>query len=568
EFDGAAKETAITTTAETWQIDFTARLSGMDDMQRLINTDSYGEAAFFEEGFAVVRQGEQYLVKKGLAYVGGLRGVLEFDQTLNAMRNTRVYADFSYQGNLVSQWKTVVKITVANELQNYIDAAGYPHYVFAVASIDANGDVMDLRIKGSLSDRDITELNQRFNVIMNDKLAKSQNGADIPDKNIFINNLGLSDTRDKAQNAVPHSRMVNGKTLINDISLNAADVGAINNNQLGQLGNGGKFQDCLSTGFYRVAVPHQATVSDFPIVSSTEHLYGYGILEVNNASGVISQRYTSHMGQVVVRQSWSSGNDWLGWCTIYSSAQKPSADDIGSYSKFVSDEKYQPKSHAGQLHSGGRFSDCVATGIYHVFGAHADSVADFPRYTTGQALYDFGVLEVYREGELISQRYTAHSGEIAVRQAFPGSPVLGNWFIYSKQGFDLLYDNIPVGSPIPWPLPNPPTGYLECKGQSFDKSTCPRLAQAYPSGVLPDLRGEFIRGLDNARGIDPGRIALSWQADEFRSHNHTVGGHYGGDSLGGESRVQTYGTEQVSSRAGGNETRPRNIAFLYIVRAA
>ncbi|WP_237388470.1 phage tail-collar fiber domain-containing protein, partial [Xenorhabdus sp. Sc-CR9] len=42
EFDGAAKETAITTTAETWQIDFTARLSGMDDMQRLINTDSYG----------------------------------------------------------------------------------------------------------------------------------------------------------------------------------------------------------------------------------------------------------------------------------------------------------------------------------------------------------------------------------------------------------------------------------------------------------------------------------------------------------------------------------------------
>ncbi|ETS32991.1 Phage tail-collar fiber protein [Photorhabdus khanii NC19] len=107
EFDGAAKETAITTTAETWQIDFTARLSGIDEMQRLINADSYGEAAFFGDGFSVVRSGDQYTVKKGLAYVGGLRGELVFDQTLNHLRDTRVYADFSYQGNLVSQWKTV-----------------------------------------------------------------------------------------------------------------------------------------------------------------------------------------------------------------------------------------------------------------------------------------------------------------------------------------------------------------------------------------------------------------------------------------------------------------------------
>ncbi|MBE8588467.1 phage tail protein, partial [Xenorhabdus griffiniae] len=149
EFDGAAIETAITTTAETWQIDFTARLSGMDEMQRLINTDSYGEAAFFGEGFAVVRQGEQYLVKKGLAYVGGLRGVLEFDQTLNSLRHTRVYADFSYQGNLMSQWQTAVKITVSNELKNYVDAAGYPHYVFAIAQIDGDGNVQDLRPAGS-----------------------------------------------------------------------------------------------------------------------------------------------------------------------------------------------------------------------------------------------------------------------------------------------------------------------------------------------------------------------------------------------------------------------------------
>ncbi|MDC9591780.1 phage tail protein, partial [Xenorhabdus sp. XENO-10] len=243
EFDGAATETAITTTAETWQIDFTARLSGIDEMQRLMNTDSYGEAAFFGDGFAVVRQGEQYLVKKGLAYVGGLRGMLEFDQTLNAMRNTRVYADFSHQGNLVSQWKTVVKITAANELKNYVDAVGYPHYVFAIARIDGNGNVTDLRSKGTFSDRDIVNIQQELgrikqdyatqkalkdgldgkqpkgdyatNTVVNNandnansRLEKAKNGADILNKAEFIDNLGLKATVEKAMRAVPHSRRI------------------------------------------------------------------------------------------------------------------------------------------------------------------------------------------------------------------------------------------------------------------------------------------------------------------------------------------------------------------------
>ncbi|WP_350572607.1 phage tail-collar fiber domain-containing protein [Providencia stuartii] len=76
EFDVAAKDTAINTTAETWQIDFTARLTGIDEAQRLINTDSYGEAAFFGSAFEVTRDGEQFTVNSGLAYVGGLRGEL------------------------------------------------------------------------------------------------------------------------------------------------------------------------------------------------------------------------------------------------------------------------------------------------------------------------------------------------------------------------------------------------------------------------------------------------------------------------------------------------------------
>ncbi|MCG9941621.1 phage tail protein [Providencia rettgeri] len=173
EFQGAAEETQITTNAETWQIDFTARLSGIDEMQRLINVDSYGAAAFFNDSFEITRSGEQYTVKKGLGYVGGLRGELAQNQILNGLRNTKVYADFSYQGNIVSQWNTVIKITAAATLNNYVDAAGFTHQVFAIASIDANGNVKDLRPKGALSSQEIAALETRFKLDLSKKIDKA-----------------------------------------------------------------------------------------------------------------------------------------------------------------------------------------------------------------------------------------------------------------------------------------------------------------------------------------------------------------------------------------------------------
>ncbi|MCP9267848.1 phage tail protein [Xenorhabdus sp. XENO-1] len=223
EFDGAALETAITTTAETWQIDFTARLSGIDEMQRLINTDSYGEAAFFGDGFTVVRQGEQYLVKKGLAYVGGLRGVLEFDQTLNSLRNTRVYADFSYQGNLVSQWKTVVKITAANELKNYVDAAGYPHYVFAVAQIDGDGNVQDLRPAGLLSDRNLKLIENKLSIDLNKKIDKASITGKLGNNNEFVPSQNLLTTALGEKINIEPS-VLNGSELISEQLMNGFGV--------------------------------------------------------------------------------------------------------------------------------------------------------------------------------------------------------------------------------------------------------------------------------------------------------------------------------------------------------
>lgn len=182
EYDGAASETAITTPAETWQIDFTARLGGIDEMQRLINRDHYGVAAFFGNGFLVAKAGAQYFVTAGTGYVGGLRAVLAANQNITVTaKPIKVWADVSLQGNVVSQWAAAVKFTVAATAVDYTDNAGFKHYVFAVASIDAAGNITDLRPQGSLSDQ---AGNDAY-------LRKDDNLASLKDKAKSRGSLGL-----------------------------------------------------------------------------------------------------------------------------------------------------------------------------------------------------------------------------------------------------------------------------------------------------------------------------------------------------------------------------------------
>ncbi|HAH0561227.1 TPA: integrase [Escherichia coli] len=152
---------------------------------------------------------------------------------------------------------------------------------------------------------------------------------------------------------------------------------------------------------------------------------------------------------------------------------------------------------------------------------------------------------------------------------------------------------LPVGVPVPWPSATPPTGWLKCNGAAFSAEEYPELAKAYPTNKLPDLRGEFIRGWDDGRGIDAGRVLLSIQAGMLEKHRHPVVANDGYDSkeewelatIFRRAYTQGRGLDAAAAggslipsptlhsrgsigNTGGNETRPRNIAFNYIVRAA
>mgnify|MGYP001259229511 CR=1 FL=1 len=150
---------------------------------------------------------------------------------------------------------------------------------------------------------------------------------------------------------------------------------------------------------------------------------------------------------------------------------------------------------------------------------------------------------------------------------------------------------LPIGVPVPWPSATPPTGWLKCNGAAFSAEEYPELAKAYPTNILPDLRGEFIRGWDDGRGVDSSRTLLSWQKGSYLVQEANISPDsvvqfsvndialLGWDKTETNSdilRAKSIPTEHIWNPvpvgALGIQylgyARPRNIAFNYIVRAA
>jgi microcystin-dependent protein len=142
-----------------------------------------------------------------------------------------------------------------------------------------------------------------------------------------------------------------------------------------------------------------------------------------------------------------------------------------------------------------------------------------------------------------------------------------------------------IGSVSAFAMPTPPAGWLVCDGSAISRTEYADLFETigtvWGAGDdvttfnLPDLRGEFVRGFDAGRGVDTDRVFASIQSDEIKAHDHvsigrsfnagapyTTIGEYGIWPNGNDSPNQ-YRT----SSEGGLETRPRNIAMTYAIKA-
>jgi len=166
------------------------------------------------------------------------------------------------------------------------------------------------------------------------------------------------------------------------------------------------------------------------------------------------------------------------------------------------------------------------------------------------------------------------------------STALASGDIVANQLVTVVYDGTSfqvIGLPIPVPIASMPIGfvgtfvtltsipsnYLIADGSSFVEATYPLLFTALDdSTTLPDYRGEFLRGADQGRGVDSGRVIGSTQSDIFKSHTHTTSIFQGSaGSFSGDGSSTNTNTNAQTAATGGTETRPRNVAVVYAIKA-
>ncbi|EKD5321688.1 prophage tail fiber N-terminal domain-containing protein [Escherichia coli] len=352
------------------------------------------------------------------------------------------------------------------------------------------------------------------------RLQKDQNGADIPGKDTFTKNIGAC-------------RAFGGSVSTTTGNWTTAQF-------IEWLDSQGAFNHpywmCKGSWSY----------GNNKIITDTGcgniHLAG-AVIEVMGIKSAMTIRITtpttsSGGGTTNAQFTYiNHGTDYSpGWRRDYNSRNKPTASEIGA------------------LPSGG-------TAVSSVNLASKGRVAALTDNTQGAAGLE--LYEVYNNGYPTAYGNIIHlKGMTAVGE---GELLIG-WsgtsgahapaFIRSRRDttdanwspWAQLYTSAhppaefyPVGAPIPWPSDTVPSGYALMQGQTFDKSAYPKLAIAYPSGVIPDMRGWTIKGKPAS-----GRAVLSQEQDGIKSHTHSASAS--NTDLGTKTTSSfDYGTKTVST---------------------
>ncbi|MFQ2606789.1 phage tail protein [Aeromonas caviae] len=153
-YDQAAEATLTNVDADTWQIDYAARLRGMDEDIRQLQADLYGHHTFVGDGFKVVETDGAFQVTPGVAIVGGLRVELKQPEVIYpGTKPIGVWVDVHRAGSLLSEYQNhFTIITSVADLADHVDSNGYPHFVAKLGSVQADSTVIDDRGQGSSSD--------------------------------------------------------------------------------------------------------------------------------------------------------------------------------------------------------------------------------------------------------------------------------------------------------------------------------------------------------------------------------------------------------------------------------
>lgn len=226
-----------------------------------------------------------------------------------------------------------------------------------------------------------------------------------------------------------------------------------------------------------------------------------------NAETGCVQEYITYLGDRYVRIGNHVANvfTWGGWRLDAGRGIQLKSTSLGETSKQL------------EIHLGSNIATDTGApndnAVLHYWGNGSDrkNVLEFKIPTTANNSADGWVFHCGTQADNV-HKYFSVNGNIR------GQVVTADQFI-TTGGVDLIETGggVPVGVPLPWPTDTAPTGYAIMAGQAFDTTAYPKLAAAYPSGVLPDMRGQTIKGKPAT-----GRAVLSTEADGVKSHNHTA----------------------------------------------
>jgi len=235
--------------------------------------------------------------------------------------------------------------------------------------------------------------------------------------------------------------------------------------------------------------------------------------------------------------------DFGNWGKIYTEFQKPTAAEVGAVPSgrkvnghALNDDINVTSQDIFNGQAIGLSTEDLDTlktpGIYYQpANANTSAAKHYPENNAGTLLIykNAGVTQVYR---------VFNSSRSYTRSQYS----TGAWTVWTPD------DAFPVGAPIPWPSDSAPAGYAIMAGQNFDKAAYPLLAAAYPSGIIPDMRGWTIKGKPAS-----GRAVLSQEQDGIKSHTH--GASAASTDLGTKNTSAfDYGTKTTSAFDYGTKT--------------
>lgn len=574
EYSGAVSATNITTPAETWQIDFTARLAAMDERQRRENIDLYGMAAFFGDGYLVGKTGSQYFVTKGAGYVAGLRSELAANHNITvSTKPVKVWLDVAWSGTLTSEWMVQSKIVVTDNLTDYAEN-GVQHYVFALADIDASGNITDLRPKGSLDDQtasdalrkheqsrnhpDASTTEKGFTKLSSDTDSDAENVAATPkavkavkdDVTKLEESLGTAATKDVQESRddiTPGRVLVNGGAVaVRSVRARAgeaiADASALPANSVSFCYADAAFSPGYEAtildvgggwGDYRVQ--YAASYADggkrlkFRTLNGDNGYWGSWTNVLTNYGGTVD--YLDGARYYAIRpEYWQGGG---GFAQQYTDGTAPFF--IPGYTTPNGVSVYLPIVKGTSTTSGHGYGASVSFGILRTgnndFGS---AVVHLMGDAGNSSLYSFDANGTFNAPGQLYSGGTAH----AVGQISSGSNIVAGLGLYESGGAVRVYssNNPPPNQSGSTTTGNSSAYYRHGNGQIFMQC----IAGVYSdSRVNPDvtiyLPASFpngILGIGGSYSGDGGNNQSTWwtasaiSANAFNLHTHNMNGYF------------------------------------------